>query len=116
MTIKRRREVYAKYGHCCHACGVQQIDGSPRLQIDHWVPLFLGGSEDADNLRPLCERCHKVKTQTENKVRGKINRLSGRTKKERKHKWLSRALESNGRWPKGRKLQSRGFQKHESRA
>lgn len=77
------------------------------LEIDHWVPLFLGGADDEDNLRPLCPTCHTNKTRTENRVRGKIQRLSGKTKGRAKKSWPKK----QSRWPKGRKIQSRGFQK-----
>ena len=126
MTTTRRRAVYAKYGYKCHACGVEQVSGFPKLQIDHWVPLFLGGSENLENLRPLCEPCHKRKTQVENKVRGKINRLSGKTKKRTQgRKLLSRTGWGRGeqmwpkkksQWPKGRKIPSRPFEQRSSRS
>ena len=115
MGVKRRREVFTKYGYRCHCCGVEQKNGFPKLQIDHWVPLFLGGSEDVENLRPLCEECHKAKTRTENKIRGKIQRLrlTKEKRKARGRKFLGRTSWGNGKaqWPKGRKLQSRPFPK-----
>jgi 5-methylcytosine-specific restriction enzyme A len=31
-------------------------------QVDHIKPLHKGGTDDMDNLQPLCVECHKVKT------------------------------------------------------
>lgn len=90
MTPARRARVLAEHGERCHAC--QTTDGP--FQIDHWVPLFLGGSEDEENLRPLCEPCHMAKTKKENHVRGKINRLSGKNRERPKRKWPSRKIPS----------------------
>ena len=95
MTKARRARIKQAYGHKCYIC---EADERPTgiLQIDHWVPLMLGGSEDDDNLRPLCPSCHKKKTTSENRVRGKINRLSGKTKKRDKRKWPQCKLTSRG--------------------
>lgn len=100
MTPARRRRILEAHGERCHACGAEGVP----LAIDHWVPLMLGGSEDDENLRPLCEPCHGRKTAKENQVRGKINRLAGKNKPKRKHKWPQRQT----KWP-SRKIQSRGF-------
>jgi 5-methylcytosine-specific restriction enzyme A len=35
---------------------------TPATQVDHIVPLFKGGTDDMDNLQPLCSDCHKTKT------------------------------------------------------
>lgn len=42
-----------KYFAPCALCG------GPAFQVDHIVPVSLGGTGDAENLRALCERCHK---------------------------------------------------------
>lgn len=31
-------------------------------EIDHIKPLAIGGSNDVENLRPLCKSCHQVET------------------------------------------------------
>jgi len=42
---------------------------SSRDQIDHKVPLEQGGSNDDDNLQPLCNDCHQAKTAAEARAR-----------------------------------------------
>lgn len=39
-----------------------QLCGEPADQVDHIIPVSLGGTGDPDNLRSLCERCHKAET------------------------------------------------------
>lgn len=41
----------------------------PVLELDHRVPLHLGGTNDDDNLWLLCNGCHKAKTSAEQSVR-----------------------------------------------
>lgn len=38
------------------------------VEVDHIRPIALGGSEtDEDNLQPICDPCHRAKTQAESK-------------------------------------------------
>lgn len=34
-------------------------------ELDHIVPKFEGGTDDMDNLQPLCRECHQTKTARE---------------------------------------------------
>ena len=43
----------------CNHCGMTAE------QIDHILPLALGGTDDWYNLQPLCKSCHKVKTDAD---------------------------------------------------
>lgn len=48
-----------KLGHRCAMCGVYGT--SVRLQKDHVVPIYQGGSDGIDNLQPLCQPCNTAK-------------------------------------------------------
>ena len=66
--------------------------------IDHIVPVDLGGGDEMSNLRVLCIGCHIVKTSQEARTRGKVRRIQesdGLTKKKmnRQEKWLAKKLE-----------------------
>jgi len=50
------RALCASYGHVCLACG-ETVPLTP----DHIVPLSKGGSNDIDNIQPLCLRCNRRK-------------------------------------------------------
>jgi 5-methylcytosine-specific restriction protein A len=45
----------------CAAC-IQKIHSGKAWDIDHIVPLALGGTNAADNLQILCRPCHRSKT------------------------------------------------------
>lgn len=72
--------------------------------VDHAMPLHLIDREKPDawrewtlpNLRTRCHTCHELKTTHEAKMRGKIRRLNGTTKKKPKAKIPQRA----NPWPK----------------
>lgn len=49
----------------CKVCGRVTIRG----EVDHVVPLHLGGQESDENRQYLCKECHKTKSDKENKER-----------------------------------------------
>lgn len=93
IPISIRRQVAAEqYGMC--PCGLVILG---RSDLDHWLPLEDGGTDELDNLVFRHVRCHLPKTVRENVARAKARRI----KRKRE-----------GNWPKkGRKLRSRGFDK-----
>lgn len=48
---------------------------------DHIAPLFEGGSDDDDNIQPLCRACSDIKTSQES-ARGRGNQMSTAAKAE----------------------------------
>lgn len=62
VTTLTKRRVAAAAKWRCDACGVLVDE---HYEIDHRVPLHLGGSNNLANLALLCSWCHKDKTRTE---------------------------------------------------
>lgn len=50
--------ILVRYGFRCVICGCRP-EGRPCK--DHIVPIYLGGSDAADNLQPLCRQCNTAK-------------------------------------------------------
>jgi len=48
----------------CRSCDRRGIVRSAAV-VDHIVPKSEGGTDDTDNLQPLCLACHNEKTQAE---------------------------------------------------
>jgi hypothetical protein len=71
---------------------------SQALEIDHIIPLELGGADDDTNLQALCHTHHKEKTRADIKRIAKARRLR---KKE----------SPPDQTPRKRRIQSRGFSK-----
>lgn len=58
ISTRLRNQVLALYRHRCACCGA---DGDTPLEIDHAIPVSLGGLTRLDNLQPLCPPCHDTK-------------------------------------------------------
>ena len=42
-------------------CGRTPLEDRVRLQVDHKIPREWGGTDDLENLQPLCEECNRGK-------------------------------------------------------
>ena len=62
FSIDEKYDIWRKSGgKCCH-CGKEIYPGVEHsMTVDHFIPLFKGGSNRFINLIPLCEDCNKNK-------------------------------------------------------
>lgn len=61
-----RERILLRDGYECRKC--RRVFSPWNLEIDHVVPLHLGGIADSDeNLQTLCIWCHEKKSKEENK-------------------------------------------------
>lgn len=75
MTPARRRRVLDKHGHQCARLGCEI---AVALEIDHVIPLELGGKDDDTNLEPLCGPHHAAKTRLDIKMIARACRIRKR--------------------------------------
>ena len=61
-----RFQVISRDGHKCLSCGLTQHDGAV-LEVDHIIPVSLGGSDALDNLQTLCDRCNRGKSNRDDR-------------------------------------------------
>lgn len=72
-----RQEVFDRRGHECIFCGVtgeqhkQEYDRD--LDVHHVIPSLKGGSDDPDNLIPVCISCHRTLEATQGEALGRIS-------------------------------------------
>jgi 5-methylcytosine-specific restriction endonuclease McrA len=50
---------FAEQGGCCAFCGAEFTEEKP--EIDHWVPISKGGSNEGANIRLMHSECNKTK-------------------------------------------------------
>ena len=108
FTPKQRQTVWGKHDGLC-GCGCDEPLGLS-WQVDHSVPLALGGAHDPSNWIGLKPNHHLEKTRKDVKAIAKVNRIR---KREAEGPKPSR-MKSRGFSPGKRKLQSRGFPKKSS--
>lgn len=72
-----RRRLVERDGACCQMClmpdcpdwAEAELGRKSMMEIDHAMPLSMGGSNSDDNLWLLCHWCHKEKTAEECRYR-----------------------------------------------
>jgi 5-methylcytosine-specific restriction protein A len=65
---RTRARILGRDAGMCYVCG------GLASEIDHIVPVSLGGSDDESNLAAICSRCHRHKTAVESNTRKKSGR------------------------------------------
>lgn len=61
MTPQRVLKIYLARNGRCHVCGMKLPAGTD-YEIDHITALVNGGTDEDDNLAPICIPCHDEKT------------------------------------------------------
>lgn len=62
---KIRNRILLRDNYTCRKCGRVSVD----LEVDHIVPLHLGGQESDENRQSLCHECHELKSAEEENER-----------------------------------------------
>lgn len=89
ISNHRRDLVLERQSRICPMCekplpstempsGVEGVPGwtmTGPFELDHQIPIELGGSNDVENLQALCVPCHKAKTRSDIKAIAKARRL-----------------------------------------
>jgi 5-methylcytosine-specific restriction endonuclease McrA len=56
-----RNAIWQRFNKTCQMCF--QLTDERGFELDHHIPLEIGGDDSDDNLRPLCRPCHRLKTK-----------------------------------------------------
>jgi len=79
MTAGRRARLIARDGGHCRYPGCVATSG---LEVDHIVPLALGGRDSDDNLETLCPVHHRQKTRLDARLIAKAKRAGAKHRGE----------------------------------
>ena len=106
LTDAERMEIHERQDRRCPGCSVTLARVA--VEYDHIDPHWISGNEDLSNFRALCVPCHKAKTKADKgdiaKAKRRQSMLVGAERKPSR-------LKSRNEWPKGKRLQSKGFGK-----
>lgn len=92
FTAKQRQSVLSAWEGRCHCCD-ETIDGP--WDVDHIIPIALGGLHEPSNWAPILRDHHKIKSRADVKAIAKVARI--------------RAKDTTGKKPS--RLVSKGFDK-----
>ena len=90
-----RLRVFEAYGGKCYLSG-RKIMAGDKWEVEHIIAIINGGENRESNLAPALKAPHREKSNADLALKSKTYRQRA------KHLGL---------WPKGPKIQSRGFQK-----
>lgn len=60
IPAKMRKAIYERDQYACYMCGRKQSEGAI-LNLDHFIPRALGGTNEFDNLFTACDKCNNRK-------------------------------------------------------
>jgi len=99
-------------GRCGCGCGIKLDPLTEGVIDEHWNPLGLTGTNDTENRRLLRKPCAVSKTNADMdrivKARRQALEVGQQARRMKRDKPL---IQSRNEWPKGVKIQSRGFQR-----
>lgn len=61
LTSKERLRLFALHHGLCHLCG-GRIGVGEAWEVEHVIPLAMGGEDDDANRKPAHVKCHRAKT------------------------------------------------------
>jgi 5-methylcytosine-specific restriction endonuclease McrA len=68
-TVQEWKELKSHYNHTCLCCGKQEPE--IKLTVDHVIPIARGGTDNIDNIQPLCRKCNASKNVKSTDYRNK---------------------------------------------
>lgn len=65
ISAKECAEIFTRAEGRCHICGLKIDAGRERWEVEHVIPLQMGGDEErgSTNLQPAHVACHRDKTR-----------------------------------------------------
>ena len=93
MSTTRRKAIFRDKHGCCHICGwIIRIGES--WEVEHIIPLAMGGVDDESNWSPAHTKCHRWKTAQDLEDLGRAKR------REAKHLGAARSRNPIRGWRK----------------
>lgn len=77
ISAKIRLKVFNDHSGRCHICG-GKISVGEAWDVEHVIPIALGGADDETNWSPAHSKCHRTKTTSDMGAIAKAKRRESR--------------------------------------
>jgi 5-methylcytosine-specific restriction endonuclease McrA len=77
LSARRRAEIFNAHAGVCSLCN-GRIQAVEAWEIEHTIPVAMGGTDDAENLTVVHVKCHRAKTKEDVGNIAKAKRREGR--------------------------------------
>ena len=102
LSPMRKLRIFEAAGSRCHICGLK-IQG--KWDVEHVIPLALGGADDETNMAPAHKACHAPKTAEDVAAIARAKRRKARHLGIRKRSSFPKAPpNSHWDWKLGRRV------------
>lgn len=82
LSAKERNQIFKMFGGKCAYCGCT-LHNMSAMQVDHKNPLYIGGTDNLDNMYPTCRSCNNYKRSLDiEKFREYLEGLTKRLKRD----------------------------------
>lgn len=79
LSKAQRVKIFDAANGVCYLCGVKiHAERGEQWDVEHEKPLWLGGEDAPENMKPAHVGCHKVKSNAEAPIRAKTDRMRAR--------------------------------------
>lgn len=76
ISVADKVAIFIRHKECCHICGGSVVGKA--WEVEHIIPLALGGADDESNWAPAHKACHAPKTAADVKAIAKAKRRRAR--------------------------------------
>jgi 5-methylcytosine-specific restriction protein A len=95
LTVKRKAELFRDRDGICHIC-TGKISVGSAWEVEHEIPLAMGGADDETNWRLAHVKCHKRKTAQDLATIAKSNRVRVKHRGIKRPRTITRWRRFNG--------------------
>lgn len=74
LTTLQRARLFEKHNGVCHICG-GKIGVTEAWDVEHVIPLAVGGDDEPANMAPAHKHCHRTKTTGDRRDIAKCERV-----------------------------------------
>ena len=88
LSVADKVAVFVRHRECCHICGLSVVGKA--WEVEHIIPLAMGGADNDSNWAPAHKACHAPKTANDLGDIAKAKRIQARHIGAKRSTWRSK--------------------------